>query len=73
MKKLILYIFASITIIAVPRVFAQNDSNSDFNPFPQMEQDQQNIDSDTALKPEQNDDVWPPANSDTQSNSGDNQ
>ncbi len=59
-------------IIAAPRVFAQTASNSDFNPFPQMEQDQNNIDADTAAAPQQQNDendVWPPANNDAQTNS----
>jgi len=63
-------IFAYILAITIPPVLADITSNADFDPFPQMEQDQNNIDADTAAKPEQqNDDVWPPVNSDAQANS----
>ena len=73
MKNLIYCLFIAVIIIAAPRGLAQTTSNSDFNPFPQMEQDQQNVDNDTAAQSQQqNDDTWPPANSDTQTNSGDN-
>jgi hypothetical protein len=68
MRKLTLHIFVFIMLIMAPRAFAQSDSNADFNPFPQMEQDMNSADSDTTAQPEQQNDEWPPANSDAQRN-----
>jgi hypothetical protein len=61
MKIPFLYISVFIMIFTAPMVFAQTDTNSDFNPFPQMEQDMNNT-NDQAVAPaqQQNDDVWPP-------------
>ena len=71
MKKSFLYIFACVIIAAAPRVLAQTVSNSDFNPFPQMEQDMSNTNDGSAVSPEQQNsenDAWPPVNSDAQAN-----
>lgn len=70
MKKLIPYIIV-LMIIFFPRAFAQTTSNSEFNPFPQMEQDQRESVDDVSAKPEQeveNQDEWPPSNSDMDTN-----
>ena len=64
MRNLILCIFVIIVIIQ-SRGFAQTVSNSDFNPFPQMEQDQKSTDDDTAVVPQQQNDDWPPANNES--------
>jgi len=56
--------------MGAPKIFAQSTTNSDFNPFPQMEQDQNSTDQQMAPSGgQQNDDTWPPANSDASSNS----
>jgi len=62
MRKIICLLSIIVTTIALPKVFAQTTSNSDFDPFPQMEQDQKSTDEGTAPKPDQQDDEWPPAN-----------
>jgi len=69
MKKAFFYIVIIIMVMAAPKIFAQSASNTDFNPFPQMEQDQQNVDSDTASQPQQQNDDWPPGNGEVQTNS----
>jgi len=68
MKKLLFLSFAAILFIA-PKIFAQSD-NGDFNPFPQMEQDLNNTNDQTAQQQtdqqdqpsqdQQNLDQWPP-------------
>ena len=54
-----------ILFMALPlhQGFADMSSNTDFNPFPQMEQDM-NTAADQA-EPQDNNDQWPPANSDS--------
>jgi hypothetical protein len=48
-------------IMVAPVLFAQTISNTDFNPFPQMEQDQNAMDEQMAPKPQEyNEDAWPP-------------
>jgi len=69
MHKTFFYIIFLLVVLASPRIFAQSTTNSDFNPFPQMEQDQQNVDTDTAPQPQQQNDDWPPPNSESQINS----
>jgi hypothetical protein len=70
MRNLIFFIFISVTIIALPSVFADTSSNSDFDPFPQMEQDLKNTDDQAVSAPQQQNDDWPPAKEDAQPNSG---
>lgn len=69
MNKLFLYTSVFVLIVITPKVFAQTASKSDFNPFPQMEQDQQKADDDTAASSGQNEDNWPPMNDQAQMNS----
>ena len=71
MKILILYIITFVVVVAVPGVFAQTASNADFNPFAQVEQDFNNSHEDATTAPaqEQNDDAWPPVNSNAQNDS----
>jgi len=62
MKKF-LFPLIFLCFIFAARVLAQTD-NSDFNPFPQMEQDLNNTNDQTASgdnQQQQNDDQWPPA------------
>jgi uncharacterized protein YxeA len=68
MKRSFFYICFIIIIIAATRVFAQTASNTDFDPFPQMEQDQKNIDDGAAAVPQAQNDDWPPANDGAQVN-----
>jgi len=64
-------------VIVPPTAFADTASNSDFNPFPQMEQDVNNTgEDDGAIMPQQQNEDWPPppageagANNDAAANS----
>jgi uncharacterized protein YxeA len=68
MRNLILSIFASILFVTASKVWADTVANGDFNPFPQMEQDQKSVDDDATAAPQQQNDDWPPANNDGQTN-----
>lgn len=65
MKKAIIFLLITYWIGAVS-AFAQSTDNSDFNPFPQMEQDFNNTNdqgsqpADQPSDQQQNDDQWPP-------------
>jgi hypothetical protein len=67
MNKLFHYILAVSLIVVAPRAFAQTTTNSDFNPFPQMEQDMNSTDDQAPAAQQQNDD-WPPPNEGAQAN-----
>ena len=62
-------VFLYILVFTIPPLFADTSSNTDFNPFPQMEQDQKNTETQAVVTNQQQNDDWPPANSDTQVNS----
>ena len=69
MRNTIFFLFILMMALGAPKVTADTLANSDFNPFPQMEQDMNNTDNETATPDQQqNDDTWPPANSDVQRN-----
>jgi hypothetical protein len=68
MRYSIFYILILLLVVPMPRGLAQTASNADFNPFPQMEQDQQNADDQTVPAPQQQNDDWPPANDGAQAN-----
>jgi len=70
MTKLFLYIFVSFMFFLGPRAFADISSNTDFDPFPQMEQDVNNTNDQAAPEPQDQNDGWPPANSQSQADSG---
>jgi len=69
MKNLIPISLICILLIISPKVYADVSTNSDFNPFPQMEQDLSNTQDQAENKPEGQNDDWPPVNSDTPMNS----
>ena len=69
---MLLIILSLLLLLTAPKVFADLGSNTDFNPFPQMEKDLNNTNDNTAEPSPvttQNDD-WPPSNNDIQINSG---
>ena len=56
MRKITCCLSCFILFFLASRAFADFSSNADFNPFPQMEQDQKNADDDMASDPHQEND-----------------
>jgi len=68
MIKTFLYIFVLIAFMVLPKAFAQTTSNSDFNPFPQMEQDVNNNSDQATVTSDQQNDEETMSNTDAPSN-----
>ena len=68
MKNIILYTLMVILIFAMPRSHADTTANSDFNPFPQMEQDMNSVGDQAASSTDVQNDDWPPSHSVTNVN-----